>query len=986
MAAVELATAYISIVPSMKGVQGEVARQFGPVAKQSEAEGKKAGGRFSRGVKSGTAKLAAGLAGAFAAAKVADFAGDALAEARESQKVGKVTEQIIKSTGGAAKISASQMGDLAGSISAKVGMDDEAIQSGANLLLTFKKVRNEAGKGNDVFNRATKAAVDLSAAGFGSIESSSKMLGKALNDPIKGITALSRAGVTFTDQQKAMIGALTSGGIDKALIAMGAVQDAASFKAELKVNDGNVKKTVASLTKGWDKAKLAQLQMLQEGDHTVEAQKLIMKEVESQVGGVAEKSATAGEKMAVAWGNFKESIGTALIPVLDKFLVKGEKLTIWATENPGKLKGIGIAIAAMAGLIAAAWAVSATAAVASAGVQLVAGVKVIGGWVKQAAAATASGVTSARIWLMLQVDAAKAAAAHVVAGLKIVGSWIRQAAAATVSGAQTAAVWVMLQASAAKAAAIQIAAQVRMAASWTVGTVAMLAQRTAMVAAAVAAGVMTAAQWALNIALNANPIGLVIVAGVALAALFVLLWKRSDTFRKIVTGAWKAIQVGINLLWKYYLKPYLTAWRLAMVTVWKGIIYAKDRIIAGFGAIQRGVGRVKDAFGRAADGIKAVWSKVGGFIKAPIGIAARALNTFISGLDSLMGKVSGGKLGIDFRITGDVLGWKDGGYTGNKPASAIAGVVHGDEHVIRSPARRALESMRPGALDYMNKTGRWPGYKSGGRVVWPAKGTSSRHSGYPWATWAGDINQPGTADFGAPVRAYRDGKVAATNRWGHSYGNHIRINHPGSGSTLYAHLSQIAVRAGQAVTAGQQIGRVGNTGNSFGPHLHFEIMGGAAKIGGDSGGGGGGLMGMVTSALDKFNAVGKFNKLVGKLKGSLDVAEGSPIGQMLKKIPSRLRDGAWDWVKDKLSPFDTGGLAMGKGLMFKDTQRPERVLSPRQTQAFESAMAGGFGGGVKEVRLAKARVGIDDLGGYIEGIAQVVFDNGMAYDAQIGGM
>lgn len=982
MPAVELATAYISLVPSMKGVQGEVSRQFAPVSKQTEQEGKKAGSRFSRGVKSGTAKMAAGLAGAFAAAKIVDFAGDALAEARESQKVGAVTAQVIKSTGGAAKITAGQVGDLASSISRKAGMDDEAIQTGANLLLTFKKVRNETGKGNDVFNRATQAAVDLSATGFGSIDSSAKMLGKALNDPVKGITALSRAGVTFTDQQKAMIDALTSGGIEKALIAMGAVQDAADFKAELKVNDGNVQKTVAGLTKGWDKAKLAQLAYLEEGDHTVDAQKLIMKEVESQVGGVAEKSATAGEKMAVAWGNFKESIGTALIPVLDKFLVKGEALTVWATENPGKVKMVGLAVAAAAGLIAAAWAVSATAAVASAATQVVASVKIVAGWVKQGAAATASGILSARIWLMLQMDAAKAAAAHVVASLKVVGGWVRQGVAATVSGARTAGVWVMMQASAAKSVAFQVAAQVRLAASWAIGTVAMLAQRAAMVAAAVAAGVMTAAQWALNIALNANPIGLVILAGVALAALFVLLWKRSDTFRKIVTGAWKAIQVGINLLWKYYLKPYLTAWKLAMVTVWKGIIYAKDRIVAGFGAIQRGVGRVKDAFGRAAEGIKNVWAKVGGFIKAPIGIAARALNTFLGGLDSLMGKVSGGKLGIDFRIKGDVLGWKDGGYTGNLPASTVAGVVHGDEFVTRSPARRKLEASMPGALDYMNRTGRWPGYKGGGRVVWPAKGTSSRHSGYPWATWAGDINQPGTADYGAPVRAYRDGKVAATNRWGHSYGNHIRLNHPGNGSTLYAHLSQIAVRAGQEVTAGQLIGRVGNTGNSFGPHLHFEIAGGSAVFAGASGSG----SGESSSLFDKFKVVGKFNKLIGSLKGALDVAEESPMGKLLKRIPSRMREGAMDWIKDKLNPFDSGGLASGKGFMPKNTVRPERVLSPRQTQAFESAMAGGFGGGIKEVRLSRARVGIDDLGAYIDGRAQVIFDDGMAYDAQIGGM
>src|SRR5699024_9426031 len=124
-----------------------------------------------------------------------------------------------------------------------------------------------------------------------------------------------------------------------------------------------------------------------------------------------------------------------------------------------------------------------------------------------------------------------------------------------------------------------------------------------------------------------------------------------------------------------------------------------------------------------------------------------------------------------------------------------------------------------------------PGYRRGGAVVWPARGTNTKHSGYPWASWAGDINQPGSGDYGNPVRAYRDGVVAGVARWNRSYGHHVRINHPDTGqNTLYAHLSKILVRVGEAVKAGQLVGRVGSTGNSSGPHLHFEIAGGAADI------------------------------------------------------------------------------------------------------------------------------------------------------------
>lgn len=190
--------------------------------------------------------------------------GESVDEAREAQKVGAVTTQVIRATGGAAKVSADEVGDLATALSNKAGIDDEVIQSGANLLLTFKNVRNEAGKGGAIFDRATAAAVDLSATGFGSVAAGSKMLGKALNDPVKGISALSRAGVTFSAGQQKRI------------------------KSMVAEND------------------------------LLGAQKLILAEVESQVGGVAAAQATAGEKARVMAGNLKEQLGTALLPTLDR--------------------------------------------------------------------------------------------------------------------------------------------------------------------------------------------------------------------------------------------------------------------------------------------------------------------------------------------------------------------------------------------------------------------------------------------------------------------------------------------------------------------------------------------------------------------------------------------------------------------------------------------------------------------------------------------
>ena len=81
-------------------------------------------------------------------------------------------------------------------------------------------------------------------------------------------------------------------------------------------------------------------------------------------------------------------------------------------------------------------------------------------------------------------------------------------------------------------------------------------------------------------------------------------------------------------------------------------------------------------------------------------------------------------------------------------------------------------------------------------------------------------------DFNAPsgttVRAVHSGTVIIGGA-GAAYGNHVVINHGDGTYTLYAHLSTITVSAGQSVAAGDKIGEVGSTGNSSGPHLHFEV-------------------------------------------------------------------------------------------------------------------------------------------------------------------
>ena len=108
-----------------------------------------------------------------------------------------------------------------------------------------------------------------------------------------------------------------------------------------------------------------------------------------------------------------------------------------------------------------------------------------------------------------------------------------------------------------------------------------------------------------------------------------------------------------------------------------------------------------------------------------------------------------------------------------------------------------------------------PGYRPGSAYGWrihPIWGDRRFHAGE-------DIGAP----MGTPILAADSGIATVIPDNGNGYGNYIIINHGGGRTTLYAHMSGFAVSNGATVTQGQTIGYVGSTGNSTGPHLHFEV-------------------------------------------------------------------------------------------------------------------------------------------------------------------
>jgi Peptidase family M23 len=105
--------------------------------------------------------------------------------------------------------------------------------------------------------------------------------------------------------------------------------------------------------------------------------------------------------------------------------------------------------------------------------------------------------------------------------------------------------------------------------------------------------------------------------------------------------------------------------------------------------------------------------------------------------------------------------------------------------------------------------------------VMPTRGVWTSGFGYRWGVLHGGIDIANA--IGTPVLAASDGVVISAGPYA-GYGNMIKVRHSDGTVTLYGHLSAVLVNIGERVYAGDQIAKMGNTGNSTGPHLHFEVL------------------------------------------------------------------------------------------------------------------------------------------------------------------
>lgn len=366
----------------------------------------------------------------------------------EAVKTTRLISATIKSTGSAAHVTTAQVNNLSMAISNKTGKDDDAIASGAAMLLTFTNIRNETGKGNKIFDRAALTVTNMASAMSGgnvtaeNLRKQSIQLGKALNDPVKGMTALTRVGVTFTDQQKAQVAAMVASG------------------------------------------------------DRLGAQKLILKELGKEFGGAAAATSNGLDRLKVRIDNIGQDLGAKLIPAINRaasalltgFTTVGPKISRFLAPLFDKFvkvirTSVIPAVQTLWRVFAPVVAIVAKLALGMGVLAVVIGVKVLG---------ALRPLADLLLRHKVVVRALALGILTLVAGMKLWALW-----------------------------------------TWTV---------------AKATKIMAAAQAAMNVVMDANPIGVVVIALAALAAGLIYAYKHSATFRRIVDDTFRWIKSHWPLL------------------------------------------------------------------------------------------------------------------------------------------------------------------------------------------------------------------------------------------------------------------------------------------------------------------------------------------------------------------------------------------------------------------------------------------------------
>lgn len=410
------------------------------------------------------------LTGAFAAF---EFLKDGTKDAAAANAALRVTNALIKSSGERAGISGEEIKGFAEKLSAKIAIDPTDIITASNKLIAFKNI------GHDVFFRTQTDAADLATVLKTSLSSATGTLGKTLNDPVKGLTKLTKAGVVFTAQQQAQV---------KAMVAAG---------------------------------------------DTAGAQNLILNKLEKSVGGAAAAAATNGGKLKVGLEEVAKNAGEGVLKIVNKaspaileFLKaieeRGPEIRAVIAETFTKISDV--VSKAIDKLHPTFVALETQVEHLAPKIEELA--KVVGPLVAGLVAVAA--VVLAKV-LPPFIDFAGPVLGGIIdaitATIKALESFFKSA-----SSPELIALGVLVG-----AIAIGLGGAAAATAFWTAAIAANIAVSEAW----------TAVQTALNVVLDANPIGLVVIAIAALVAGIIIAYERSSTFRDIVNEVGDALKVGL---------------------------------------------------------------------------------------------------------------------------------------------------------------------------------------------------------------------------------------------------------------------------------------------------------------------------------------------------------------------------------------------------------------------------------------------------------
>lgn len=431
-----------------------------------------------------------------------------------------------------------------------------------------------------------------------------------------------------------------------------------------------------------------------------------------------------------------------------------------------------------------------------------------------------------------------------------------------------------------------------------------------------------------------------------------IAWVWDNTVKRIF-DAWVWIfqnVLGPAFTWLYetVIKPAFDGIGSAISWVWENVLKPVFDALNKFitetipGAFEKGVGFIKTA-----------WDKLQEIAKAPVRFV---VDTVINdGLIGAFNTVAGILPGID-KLPRVALpsGFADGGYTGDGGKYEPKGVVHGGEFVLTKEQTR-----RAGVRNLYALAKSLSGYAKGG-LVNPLR-NAVVSSGFGMRPGGFHNGMDFAAAEGTPVGAAGPGRVSSVGWSQGGGGNEVHIDHPNGLQTWYSHLLSFGVKLGQMVNAGSLIGKVGSTGNSTGPHLHYMVLNGGwpnyvnpadyLNGGGQAGTGGWNpIGGIIDGLLAQFKAA---FPAAGMLA---DIAIGIGKKLLTGASDSIMGNAGRDNIGSTGLPYlhDQGGvLNPGLTAVMNRTRKPEAILNAQQWADIHqlATVRGGVVGGGGDVHV-----------------------------------